>query len=481
VEFDHSFEVIYPWTTGVDSITLGGTAGVNIPAGATASRSSAPVAGSTRINTDTSQLEYYTGSAWLSHGAIAAGTGIAINTVSGVSTISSSGGSVTSVGLSLPSIFTVSGTPVTSTGTLTASLTSQGVNTVLAAPSGAAGTPTFRTIGLATGDLNDVTITGAAAGQVLSYNGSKWINAAAAGGSGAGSASGLVGFGQTGVYAWTLLSGTTYYADFPHNLGTYSVVVTIFDSSTNIVVQADMVTLTSNNNVRVQVTGNSRTLRVVVVSFGSTITGVATPSAVITQMGGVQVSAAATTLNFTGQAVKVSDAGSGTTNISIGARYTYFANSLDSVNSADFAVNGLSPVTTDPLSPAFNVRSFLNTAETGVGLMCSIPQGATQLTLRLKGRPATAPVASSVVMFKLYNRLISSGASMGAWSGTNLANNVIPTNAFFQYFNQTLSLATLGLTAGNLYQFEITRPTTGFTGTNLPYAFLLAEITLEFS
>lgn len=230
-----------------------------------------------------------------------------------------------------------------------------------------------------------------------------------------------------------------------------------------------------------QVSGNSRTLRVVVVAFGSTITGVSSPSSIITALGGVTVNSAATKINFVGQAVNVSDGGSGVSNITIGARYTYFANSLDSVNSADFAVNGLSPVTTDPLSPAFNVRSFVNTAETGVGLMCSIPQGATQVTIRLKGRPATAPTSSSVVMFKLYNRLISTGAAMGAWTGSNLTNNVIPTNAFFQYFNQTITLASLGLTAGNLYQFELTRPTTGFTGTNLTSAFLLAEVTLEFS
>lgn len=56
-------------------------------------------------------------------------------------------GSVTSVGLSMPSIFTVTGTPVTTTGTLTASLNNQSSNTFLAGPStGSATTPTFRLI-----------------------------------------------------------------------------------------------------------------------------------------------------------------------------------------------------------------------------------------------------------------------------------------------------------------------------------------------
>lgn len=53
---------------------------------------------------------------------------------------------VTSVGLSLPSIFTVSGSPVTSSGTLGATLASQSANLVFAAPNGSAGTPTFRSL-----------------------------------------------------------------------------------------------------------------------------------------------------------------------------------------------------------------------------------------------------------------------------------------------------------------------------------------------
>lgn len=57
-----------------------------------------------------------------------------------------SGGTVTSVGLSLPGIFSVTGSPVTSSGTLTASLASQTANTVFASPNGLAGTPTFRAL-----------------------------------------------------------------------------------------------------------------------------------------------------------------------------------------------------------------------------------------------------------------------------------------------------------------------------------------------
>ena len=55
-------------------------------------------------------------------------------------------GSVTSVGLSLPGIFSVTGSPVTTTGTLSASLASQTANFVFVAPNGSAGAPTFRAL-----------------------------------------------------------------------------------------------------------------------------------------------------------------------------------------------------------------------------------------------------------------------------------------------------------------------------------------------
>ena len=56
------------------------------------------------------------------------------------------GGSVSSVGLSMPAIFTVTNSPVISTGTLTATLNSQTANLVFASPDATSGTPTFRAL-----------------------------------------------------------------------------------------------------------------------------------------------------------------------------------------------------------------------------------------------------------------------------------------------------------------------------------------------
>jgi hypothetical protein len=79
--------------------------------------------------------------------SIVAGTGISISGSTGAVTVNNTG--VTSVALSLPSFLTVSGSPVTTTGTLTATLASQAANTVFIAPNGSAGAPTFRTLAYA--------------------------------------------------------------------------------------------------------------------------------------------------------------------------------------------------------------------------------------------------------------------------------------------------------------------------------------------
>ena len=61
-------------------------------------------------------------------------------------TATGTGGTVTSVGLSLPSFISVSNSPVTGSGVLTGTLASQTGNTVFAAPDGSDGAPIFRTL-----------------------------------------------------------------------------------------------------------------------------------------------------------------------------------------------------------------------------------------------------------------------------------------------------------------------------------------------
>lgn len=77
-------------------------------------------------------------------------------------------GTVTSVALSAPSVFVVSGSPVTTTGTLTLALNTQTANTVWAGPgTGSPATPTFRS--LVAADLPPLTTSMVTEGSNLYY------------------------------------------------------------------------------------------------------------------------------------------------------------------------------------------------------------------------------------------------------------------------------------------------------------------------
>jgi hypothetical protein len=497
MDFDSITETITP--TASTSLTIGGTGALFIPAGTTAQRPIAPESGYIRFNTSNTVLEYYNGVAiqWQTFGSSTisalsnvSGTGFLTQTSSGVYAARSISGTTDRVTVT-------NGDGIAGNPAINIATTYAGQNTITTLGTVATGTWNATTIAAnrggtgqtvyAVGDIIFASGTTAlsklsigSTNTVLTSNGTQpiWSQVLA------GNASGTVGVSPTGGgTAWTLVSGSRYRADFVHNLGTTNVVVTLWDTNNNAVVIANELTTLDNNTVRIQVTGNTRTIKVVVVAQGSAlVAGGSTPSSVITAKDGVTVSTAATRLNFSGQAVGVVDAGSGTTNITIGSRFTFFANSLDTPVNSDFAVNAISATATDPAFAALNVRSFSNTVEQGVACLVSIPPGATTIIMKLRGRSQTTPGVASVVQPRLYYRRLPNNAAVGAWSAAQeLANISIPTNQNFQYSTQTIALSTLGLLADNLYQFEITRRVTGVTGTNLAANYLLAELTIEFA
>jgi len=325
-------------------------------------------------------------------------------------------------------------------------------------------------------DLSDVVITSPANQQVLTHNGTNWVNGTFANGS-----------ASTLLNSWTLLSGNRYYSDFTHNLGSFNLTITMYDVATDEVILADAVKLTSANVIRVTVIGNTRTIRIVAIANGVSINpGGSNPAQIIVKDEGVNLpSTPHTALNFTGNVV-TSNAGSGVATINIPGTavlrtVSFPATSFDSPNTSDWAINALAPVIVDPLNTAIPVRQFSNTTEQGVGLIMAIPDGCTSVHFHWRGKPASAPGVSSVMQFRLYRRLIPDNTAMGSWSAPfEFGNMTIPTNAYYQQYSQTISLATLGMTASNVYQFEITRRVSGVSGTNLAANFLLVELTVEF-
>jgi hypothetical protein len=78
-------------------------------------------------------------------------------------------GGVTSVDLAVPAIFSVSGNPITSSGTITVSLATQTQNKIWASPNGSTGAPTFRA--LVAADLPSVPLTTGVTGTLPETNG----------------------------------------------------------------------------------------------------------------------------------------------------------------------------------------------------------------------------------------------------------------------------------------------------------------------
>ena len=123
------------------------------------------------------------------------------------------GGTVTSVGLSLPSMFSVSGSPVTTSGTLTATLVNQGANTFFGNNTGSGTAPTFNSMAALTSN-NDTNVTLSLGGTpatalmkavslTLGWTGTLAVSR---GGTGAGTLTGVVV--GNGTSAMTGVAGT---------------------------------------------------------------------------------------------------------------------------------------------------------------------------------------------------------------------------------------------------------------------------------
>jgi hypothetical protein len=162
-------------------------------------------------------------------------------------------------------------------------------------------------------------------------------------------------------------------------------------------------------------------------------------------------------------------------------RFTFQADQFDSPVNANWAVNALAPAAADTVNAAIVVRRFDDTTEEGVGGLLTVPPGAVNATFYFKWRAQTAPGAAAGVVLTYYTRSIPDNAAVGAWSAAvNFTTLSVPTNTNFQYDSQTISLATLGWTAGTLRQFEITRRGAQ-AGDTLTGDFCLAEMIVEFT
>lgn len=158
--------------------------------------------------------------------------------------------------------------------------------------------------------------------------------------------------------------------------------------------------------------------------------------------------------------------------------FQFFADQFENPNNADWTVNALAPASADSNNAGLTVRLFDDTAEEGVGFTIEIPATATNIVFDFVARAETAPGVVNTVGLNLYNRAAPDNAAVEAWSAAEQLTDLdIPTNEFFQEDTQTLTLATLGVTAGETTQFELTRVApTGGTDLTGDWALMLCKV-----
>jgi hypothetical protein len=138
------------------------------------------------------------------------------------------------------------------------------------------------------------------------------------------------------------------------------------------------------------------------------------------------------------------------------------ADAMQSPLTADWAVSLNAPIATDSNNSALKVRRHDDTDEEGSGIEWRIPLGTAKMGLHLKSRPETTPGVASYVDVTLWFRALPDDGSVDSWDAYDLPISItIPTNEYWQYDFWEIDMASIGLTPGTSYQFEVTRNTAG--------------------
>ena len=162
-------------------------------------------------------------------------------------------------------------------------------------------------------------------------------------------------------------------------------------------------------------------------------------------------------------------------------KFHFYADQFDNPDDADWALaTDLSaPAVADSINAGLTVRRFDDTVEEGVGFPLRVPTGAVNIKFTFMSR-AQASGGGNVVP-KIYEREIQDAGAPTAFStGNDLTALVFGTNTNFNEDTETVTLASLGLAAGQIHQIELTR-NVGAGGDTLTGDWDLFEIVVEFT
>ena len=161
--------------------------------------------------------------------------------------------------------------------------------------------------------------------------------------------------------------------------------------------------------------------------------------------------------------------------------YQLSADQLDLPLTSDWAVNSNAALVSDSNNNALPVLRFDPSTAEGCGLTIDIPDDATNIILKFKSRAETTPGGTVGVALLLYKRDLADNSAVGSWSsGYQLTNLSFPTNEYWQYDSQTISLSTLGITAGRMTQLELVRDAVD-SGDTLTSDWTLALLGIEWA
>lgn len=189
----------------------------------------------------------------------------------------------------------------------------------------------------------------------------------------------------------------------------------------------------------------------------------------------VVLKADGTALNIYAAGVQGAKGNPGATSSVLTLLTSLYADQLDTPNTADWVISVSADSAPDSLNDALPVRLFDASVEEGVGFLLRPPDSTGSLTLKFQSRAQLT--GGGNVVYRIYTREIQDGAAVSAWSAAfDLSVFAFVANTSWQENTEVVTMAALGLTAGKLYQFEITRKVTGVAS---PLAGDVALLALE--
>jgi len=162
-----------------------------------------------------------------------------------------------------------------------------------------------------------------------------------------------------------------------------------------------------------------------------------------------------------------------------GAHYDFQADQFENPTNSNWVVNSIAKANADEDDTSIVVRIFDDTVERGIGFSVKNPDGATNITLTLLSRSYDGN--NGDVVAKIYRKNIPDDGQISSWNaGVNLNPISMTSDENWHYDSQTVTLSSLGITAGEVTQFELTRVGTDASD-DLSGDWALQQLWIEYS